>query len=53
MIIYLILLFKFVINGFEFFYGGLFGIEGSIIIIIMFIIVLIVLWRKLWGRKVK
>ncbi|MDA2341467.1 type II CAAX endopeptidase family protein [Bacillus cereus] len=51
--IYSTSLFKPATNGPEFLHGGTFGIEGSIITTIMLAIASIVLWRKLWGRKVK
>ncbi|PFQ40912.1 CPBP family intramembrane metalloprotease domain-containing protein [Bacillus cereus] len=53
MTIYSTPLFKPATNGPEFLHGGSFGIEGSIITTIMLTIASIVLWRKLWGRKVK
>ncbi|MRD38868.1 CPBP family intramembrane metalloprotease [Bacillus thuringiensis] len=53
MTIYSTSLFKPATNGPEFLHGGTFGIEGSIITTIMLAIASIVLWRKLWGRKVK
>lgn len=46
-------LFRPVANGSELFYGGSFGIEGSIITTIMLSIASIVLWRQLWRRKAK
>ncbi len=46
-------LFKPVTNGNEVLHGGSFGIEGSIITTIMLSIASIVLWRQLWGRRVK
>ncbi|WP_448177899.1 hypothetical protein, partial [Stenotrophomonas maltophilia] len=53
MTIYSTPLFKPATNGPEFLHGGTFGIEGSIITTIMLAIASVVLWRKLWGRKVK
>lgn len=53
MTIYSTPLFKPVTNGSEVLQGGSFGIEGSIITTIMLSIASIVLWKQLWGRKVK
>ncbi len=53
MTIYSTPLFKPVTNGSEVLHGGSFGIEGSIITTIMLSIASIVLWKQLWGRKVK
>ncbi|EEL06208.1 CAAX amino terminal protease [Bacillus cereus BDRD-ST196] len=53
MTIYSTPLFKPVTNGNEVLHGGSFGIEGSIITTIMLSIASIVLWRQLWGRRVK
>ncbi len=53
MTIYSTPLFKPVTNGSEVLHGGSFGIEGSIITTIMLSIASIILWKQLWGRKVK
>ncbi|MED4685454.1 type II CAAX endopeptidase family protein [Bacillus mycoides] len=53
MTIYSTPLFKPVTNGSEVLHGGSFGIEGSIITTIMLSIASIILWKHLWGRKVK
>lgn len=46
-------LFKSTTNGPKSLHGGTFGIEGSVITTIMLAVACIVLWRQLWGRKLK
>ncbi|WP_242310561.1 type II CAAX endopeptidase family protein [Bacillus cereus group sp. BfR-BA-01524] len=44
-------IFKPVTNGSEVLHGGPFGIEGSIVTTMMFLIVSLVLWKQLWIKK--
>ncbi|MGZ9784072.1 MULTISPECIES: CPBP family intramembrane glutamic endopeptidase [Bacillus cereus group] len=46
-------LFKSTTSGPKSLHGGTFGIEGSVITTIMLAVACIVLWRQLWGRKLK